>query len=85
MSDKSTVELCKEVAEIKGVSAYQNKLCVEDHPSDDVAKMCVSAGGHDVFDMLAQRGLRVSEVSSQSCDKTHHNHIVYVEPTDPDA
>lgn len=85
MSDKDqpNVEvICQNVADIKGTSVYQDRLCV--HPCDwgNVVLMCISGGGHDVLDELADRGCRVAEISMQNCEKQNHDFRVYIEPFD---
>jgi len=79
-TERQTVEVAQEVAEIKGSSVSQDILCVDDHPSEGVAIMCVSGGGNDVLEMLAERGIRVGELTSRKCEKINHDHRVYIEP-----
>jgi hypothetical protein len=74
------VQVLHEIAEEKGSCCTRDKLCVEDHSDPRTAKICLPAGGHEVLKMIAERGLRVSEIPKgrPDCHRAGHHKRIYV-------
>lgn len=82
IGEKSVYEKVQDVSDEYGSTLSTDKLCTKDHPAEDTASICLPGGGHKVLDMLADHGLRVSEIPTgkPDCHKKNHHKRVYVEP-----